>query len=96
MRILVHDSRLHDARLGCPSRWMDRWHITETSMHRLSDHGVHTQRKDIRWNDPMTSRPSTHARFPVGRSVERERATVVGRRGGWRVVDEVDEAMDGC
>ena len=95
MRILVHDSRLHDARLGCPSRWMDRWHITETSMHRLSDHGVHTQRKDIRWNDPMTSRPSTHARFPVGRSVERaneRRSSVVVEV----VVDEVMKWMDGC
>jgi len=27
--------------------WMDRWHITETSMHRISDHGVHTKRKDV-------------------------------------------------
>jgi len=51
--VTTHDSRLttprrHDATGAHRDGWMDRWHITETSMHRISDHGVHTQRNDVR------------------------------------------------
>ena len=99
-RLTTHDSRLHDATTPRVPIAMDGW-IDRTSPRRLCiEYPIMVYIHKEMTSDDVTS---IDARTFPGRSVARarERATVVGRRGGWRVFDRwmdgwVDGWMDGC
>ena len=85
--------RRHDATTDGVGAHRDGW-IDGTSPRRLCiEYPIMVYIHKEMTSDDVTS---IDARTFPGRSVgrTRERATVVGRRGGWRVVDEVDE-VDG-